>query len=471
MCKKCNKPPTDPCCCTPNSSILKEVPSDSIIYSGIPLTCSSVPTGMPLTEALQMIDDRICAGGEAGTTTIANIGTGQALYAGDSVLGVKQFKTLKNSSSIDVNSGLAEVTPSVNETWLSQFIFQDQDRTIVAFNTTNPNTGSPVFTPNTPQDDDVLYWSSVNNSYWIWNGTTYVTEVQPNNTPFFLSGTTTDAGGNKLADIKRTGKIGIGVDPLQALHVLGTIRQSGVTNSVVKTNLLGDLVSAVAGTDYLTPTGSAALLTSFPTLNQNTTGNAATVTTNANLTGDVTSVGNATTLSSTGVTPGSYTSANITVDVKGRVTSATSGGGSRSIADIYTDSQNTGSSPTDLYLLTIPANTLQFNGDKLHVHFSGQVNSPGVTKNIQFSYVTASINFSTTSNGSFFEKALIVRTSASTVRVSIDVRLGSTATSYDATWTSIDFTVPTVVKITGTATSTGDIIAKIGTVSFEPRAV
>lgn len=39
-----------------------------------------------------------------------------------------------------------------------------------------------------------------------------------------------------------------------------------------------------------------------PTLNQNTTGNAATVTTNANLTGDVTSVGNATTLSSATVT-------------------------------------------------------------------------------------------------------------------------------------------------------------------------
>jgi len=52
----------------------------------------------------------------------------------------------------------------------------------------------------------------------------------------------------------------------------------------------------VIGTDVLAPNGSAASLTSFPTLNQNTTGNAATVTTNANLTGDVTSVGNATTL-------------------------------------------------------------------------------------------------------------------------------------------------------------------------------
>jgi hypothetical protein len=54
----------------------------------------------------------------------------------------------------------------------------------------------------------------------------------------------------------------------------------------------------VIGTDVLAPNGSAANLTSFPTLNQNTTGNAATVTTNANLTGAVTSVGNATSLGS-----------------------------------------------------------------------------------------------------------------------------------------------------------------------------
>jgi len=60
----------------------------------------------------------------------------------------------------------------------------------------------------------------------------------------------------------------------------------------------------VIGTDVLSPTGSAANLTSFPTLNQNTTGNAATVTTNANLTGAVTSVGNATSL-------GSFSSANL----------------------------------------------------------------------------------------------------------------------------------------------------------------
>jgi len=71
-------------------------------------------------------------------------------------------------------------------------------------------------------------------------------------------------------------------------------------NGIVKSN--GSIISAaLAGTDYLSPTGSAATLTNFPILNQNTTGNAATVTTNANLTGEVTSVGNAATLTNDAV--------------------------------------------------------------------------------------------------------------------------------------------------------------------------
>ena len=54
------------------------------------------------------------------------------------------------------------------------------------------------------------------------------------------------------------------------------------------------LVTPVLGT----PASGTLTNCTFPTLNQNTTGNAATVTTNANLTGDVTSSGNATTIAS-----------------------------------------------------------------------------------------------------------------------------------------------------------------------------
>ena len=47
---------------------------------------------------------------------------------------------------------------------------------------------------------------------------------------------------------------------------------------IIKGNGTNAMTAAVAGTDYLEPTGSAANLTNFPTLNQNTTGNAATAT-------------------------------------------------------------------------------------------------------------------------------------------------------------------------------------------------
>ncbi|QKG55694.1 tail fiber domain-containing protein [Hymenobacter sp. BRD128] len=75
---------------------------------------------------------------------------------------------------------------------------------------------------------------------------------------------------------------------------------AGALSGILKANGSGTVSQAVAGTDYLTPTGSAAGLTNFPTLNQSTTGNAATatlastVTTNANLTGAITSTGNTT---------------------------------------------------------------------------------------------------------------------------------------------------------------------------------
>jgi hypothetical protein len=55
---------------------------------------------------------------------------------------------------------------------------------------------------------------------------------------------------------------------------------SGLATGILKnTTATGVPTIAVAGTDYLAPNGSAAALTGFPTLNQNTTGSAATLTT------------------------------------------------------------------------------------------------------------------------------------------------------------------------------------------------
>lgn len=92
-----------------------------------------------------------------------------------------------------------------------RFINNQPDATI-DFNTANPNSGSPTFTPNTPQSSDYIYVSSVDASQWIWNGSTYVTYTAPASTPWYLANTTNDAGSNKTANIWRSGNVGIGLN-------------------------------------------------------------------------------------------------------------------------------------------------------------------------------------------------------------------------------------------------------------------
>ena len=116
----------------------------------------------------------------------------------------------------------SNVTPGVyyyNGTKWQRVINQQPDAT-VEFNTADPNTGSPIFNPNTPASKDYIYVSSVNNSQWTYTGSAYVTFTPPASTAWMLSGGTNDAGSNKTASIYRTGKVGIGTsNPTYTLSV------------------------------------------------------------------------------------------------------------------------------------------------------------------------------------------------------------------------------------------------------------
>jgi hypothetical protein len=112
----------------------------------------------------------------------------------------------------------------------------------------------------------------------------------------------------------------------------------GTTAQAARNNIAGAVTSA----QYLRGNGTNVLMSAIqaadvPTLNQNTTGSAATLTTGRTIaiTGDLTytsgsfngsaNVTGTGTLANSGVAAGTYTFSTVTVDAKGRVTSASSG--------------------------------------------------------------------------------------------------------------------------------------------------
>lgn len=125
-----------------------------------------------------------------------------------------------------------------------------------------------------------------------------------------LNATTVTTNANLIGDITSVGNTTTASGALVKTVILNT--PNIFTNPVTYTTTTGtatgalSLVTQSQNRFFAGPiSGSAANPifraidpTDIPTLNQNTTGNAATVTTNANLTGDITSVGNATTASS-----------------------------------------------------------------------------------------------------------------------------------------------------------------------------
>jgi hypothetical protein len=123
---------------------------------------------------------------------------------------------------------------------------------IVAFSTANPNSGSPTFTPAQPTDQSVVYQSSVDNSMWTYNGTTYVTYIPPASTAWNLANTTNDAGSNKTSGIFRTGNVAIGTNnPTGNFEVNGSSTQTMV--NILNSNTSGRVLTkfkAASGGDF-----------------------------------------------------------------------------------------------------------------------------------------------------------------------------------------------------------------------------
>lgn len=146
-----------------------------------------------------------------GNTLEINQGT-----AGNSGL---RFSNLTSSSTASTSSSKVLGLNSSGDVILTNV---PGTQNIVAFSTATPTTSGVVFTPDTPADQSVVYQSSVDNSMWTYNGTSYVTYTAPASTAWYTSGTTNDAGNSKTSNIYRAGSVGIGISPAVPLDVQAT---------------------------------------------------------------------------------------------------------------------------------------------------------------------------------------------------------------------------------------------------------
>jgi hypothetical protein len=221
----------------------------------------------------------------------------------------------------------------------------------------------------------------------------------------------------KLADIVSGNALlsgGVGTAPawgkigLQT-HVDGTLQvANGGTGETTRQNAMDALAGAVTSGQYLRGNGTDVVMSAIqaadvPTLNQNTTGSAATLTTGRTIgmTGDVTwtsasfngsaNVTGTAALANSGVTAGTYTNATVVVDAKGRVTSASSGSGGGVTSITGTANQVVASASTGAVTLSLPqsiatGSSVQFGSFGVGTAASGTTGEIRATNNITAYY-------------------------------------------------------------------------------------
>jgi len=115
-CEPCED--TNPGCSCP----VKDLSTDCILYTGLPLACSGIDTNTVMTEVIQDLDQFICDKFEEVLNyfTLINVGGGAEVYKGITGIGEKELRTVvsedtslldivQNSNTIGIKAG----TPSL----------------------------------------------------------------------------------------------------------------------------------------------------------------------------------------------------------------------------------------------------------------------------------------------------------------------------------------------------------------------
>lgn len=145
----------------------------------------------------------------------------------------------------------------------------------------------------------------------------------------------------------------------------------------------------------------------------------------------------------------------------------------RPLADFFTTVGTVGSTAgQSLYSYTIPANTLNNNGDKIWYQFSGDQtgNANSKTRGIGFgSNIVYGTSSSSGTTWTIF--GFIIRVNSTTVRITFnEVNLFGGNFSTNGEYGSYDFTNTITIAMKADGGATNDLIAKAGSIRFEPAA-